>query len=128
MMDEPKGEKSEVRAQLNRLAANLKATLAAARRSPQLRRLQNELEEGLHEVQTRLKEALDEVATSPPLQRVRQEAQELAERARAGELEGQMRRELVQLLERLNRALEETHQSWEAVPEQDTKGEDQGSG
>ncbi len=105
---------SDVRAELNRLAANLKATLAAARRSPELRRLQQDLEQGLEEVQARLKDALQEVAASPAVRRARQEAEEIAARVRAGELEEGMRRELAQALERLNHALEQARRSWEA--------------
>jgi hypothetical protein len=88
------------------LGRNLKSILQAAWESEERRKLQQELETGLAELGRSLNQTVDDFKESPTGQRLRADAEDLRTRIRTGEIETEVRDDLLSVLRRVNVELE----------------------
>jgi hypothetical protein len=97
---------SDVTSEFRQLGQNLKELLQEAWESEERRKLQREIEAGLSELGKSLNQTVEEFKESPTGQRIKTEAEDLRGRIRSGELEGQLREDLLSILRRVNTELE----------------------
>ena len=95
----------EVSAELRELGRNLKNAAKAAWESEEGRRLQRELTTGFAALEAGLREAAGEFSASPAGQHVQSEVHDFSERVRAGQVEAQLRADLVSALRLVNAEL-----------------------
>ncbi len=100
-------EKSEgeVADELRELGRNLKNAARAAWESEEGRRLQRELSAGFAALEAGLREAASEFSASPAGQRAQSEVHDFSERVRSGQVEAQLRSDLVSALRVVNAEL-----------------------
>jgi hypothetical protein len=97
---------SDVTSEFRQLGQHLKEILQAAWESEERRKLQREIETGLSELGKSLNQTVEEFRESPTGQRIKAEAEDLQGRIRSGELESQLREDLLSILRRVNTELE----------------------
>lgn len=97
---------SDVTSEFRQLGKNLKEILEAAWESEERRKLQREIESGLSELERSLNQTIEELKESPTGKRIKEEAEDLRGRIRSGELEAQLREDLLSILRRVNTELE----------------------
>jgi HD-GYP domain-containing protein (c-di-GMP phosphodiesterase class II) len=97
---------SDVTSEFRQLGRNLKEILQATWESEERRKLQQEIETGLSELGRSLNQTVAEFKESPTGQRIKSEAEDLRGRIRSGELEAELREELLSILRRVNTELE----------------------
>ncbi len=102
MTNDPPPPENELVDELRNLGHNLKGMLQAAWASEERRKLQNEIQAGLVELQ----KTVADFAASPAGQRLKAEAQDLGGRVRSGQVESQLRNDLLAALRTLNAELE----------------------
>jgi hypothetical protein len=98
----PEGDLS---AELLELGHNLKLAAKTAWESEESRRLQQELKRGFAALEAGLREASSELASDETRQRVRGEAHDFSQRVRSGQIETQLRSDLLQALRTVNAEL-----------------------
>jgi|SRR5579859_3834624 len=103
----PEGDLS---AELRELGRNLKSAAKTAWESEESRRLQQELKSGLAALEAGLREASSELASAETRQRVRTEVHEMGERFRSGQVETQLRSDLLAALRTVNAELKKAAQ------------------
>jgi len=91
----------DLSAELLELGHNLKMAAKTVWESEESRRLQQELKQGLAALETGLREA----ASDETRQRVRDETHEFSQRVRSGQIETQLRTDLLQALRTVNAEL-----------------------
>jgi hypothetical protein len=96
----------DVTLEFRQLGQNLKEVLMAAWESEERRKFQREIETGLSELGRTLNQTIEEFKESPSGQRMKTEAEDLQGRIRSGELENQLREDLLSILRRVNTELE----------------------
>ncbi len=126
-MDEtnPPGGKStseDLAAEFRALGKNLKDLLRSAWQSPERARLQKEIENGLAEVTASLSQAFSEFEESPSGQRLKEEIQGLQTRLQSGELEKDLREQLLSILRKVNEEIAKTSPHTPPAEEQDNQG------
>src|SRR5690242_13513362 len=102
---------SDLSAELRELGHNLKAAAKTAWESEESRRLQQELKTGLVALEAGLREASNEFTSPETRQRVRAEVHEMGERFRSGQVENQLRDDLLSALRTVNAELKKASQS-----------------
>jgi hypothetical protein len=103
---------TDLASEFRRLGENLKEALRAGWDTEERRRLESEIETGLDAAATAIRGAAKEFSESPAGQRLREELHDLGERARSGELESRVRRDIVSALQAINRELEQAASTW----------------
>jgi hypothetical protein len=98
--------RSDVTSEFRQLGQNLKEVLQAAWESEERRKLQSEIETGLSELGRTVNQTVAEFKESPTGQRIQSEAEDLGSRIRRGELEADLREDLLTILRRVNTELE----------------------
>ncbi len=99
------------------LGENLTNLLRSAWESEERRKLQSEIESGLRELNTSLRQAANEFEQSPSGQKLKTEVNELRDRVRAGEVQEDLRQELVAVLQRINTELQKARRRQPSEPE-----------
>jgi hypothetical protein len=94
------------------LGENLLKTLRSVWESPEFRKLQQEMEEGLAQLGTTLKEETSSFKESPAGQQLRSDFEDLRQRVRSGELEAKAREELLNTLRMVNAELDRAASRW----------------
>ena len=84
------------------LGNNLKNILQTAWESAERKKFQQEIEAGLNEIGKSLNQAVTEIKDSPAGQQFKEDAHDLHERMRSGELESKARSELLSVLQQIN--------------------------
>ena len=112
--DSPPPE-NELADELRNLGQNLKGILQAAWESEERRKLQKEIQAGLAELQ----KTVADLAASPSGQRLKAEVQDLGERARSGQVEAQLRNDLLAALRTINAELEKAAKREKDTPPTD---------
>lgn len=107
--------------EFRKMGENLRDLLRSAWETEERKKLQAEIESGLSELNTSLRQAVSDFEQSPSGQKLKAEVQELRERVRAGEVQEDVRQELISTLQRVNAELEKAHQRRAGEPE--TSGE-----
>jgi len=103
----PEGDLS---AELRELGHNLKAAAKTAWESEESRRLQQEIKNGLVALEAGLREASGELSSTETRQRVRTEVHEMGQRFRSGQVETQLRSDLMAALRTVNAELKKASQ------------------
>ena len=96
----------DVAAEFSTLGKNLMTLLQSAWESEERKNLQREIEAGLAELGKTLNQAVSEFKESPAGNRLREEAEGLRARVRSGEVETQIRDDLLAVLRKINVELE----------------------
>ena len=102
----------ELKDELRNLGQNLVDALRATWNSPERRRLQDEVTAGLTDLTTTIKQEADHIQESPTGQRLRTEVDDLHQRVRDGEIENQLRTELLGALRIINQELQKVVGHW----------------
>jgi ElaB/YqjD/DUF883 family membrane-anchored ribosome-binding protein len=92
--------------EFRKLGDNLKNIFQSAWESAERKKLQQEIEAGLNEVGKSLNQAVSEIKESPAGQQLKEDARDLHERMRSGELESKARNELRSVLHQVNEELQ----------------------
>lgn len=106
----------EVSAELRELGKNLMNAAKAAWESEEGRRLQQELKTGFAALENGLREASSEFAKSEAGQRVRGEMHDFSERVRTGQVETQLRSDLLSALRLVNNELKKATRTADEPP------------
>ena len=93
---------SELAAELRELGRNLKNAAKTAWESEESRRLQQELKDGFAALEAGLRDTASELSRDETKQRVRQEARAFRERVCSGQVETQLRADLLAALRSVN--------------------------
>lgn len=88
------------------LGNNLKNFFQNAWESAERRKLQQEIETGLDELGKSLNQAFNEIKESPAGQQLKEDARDLHDRVRTGEVETKVRSELLTILHQVNAELQ----------------------
>ena len=121
-MSEEKHEHSNLRDEFRILGQNLKEMVNSAWESEERKKLQGELEEGMHELGNVLNELATNFQSGEMGQSIRREVDQISERVRSGEVENKARQEILKALKVLNSELEKASQKFsDADVEQDSK-------
>jgi hypothetical protein len=104
----PEGDLS---AELRELGRNLKTAAKTAWESEESRRLQQELKNGLDALEAGLRDASSELSNAETRQRVRTEVHDMGERFRSGQVESQLRSDLLTALRTVNTELKKASHS-----------------
>ena len=99
------------------LGMNLVNALRTAWESPERKKLQGELEEGLSGLATTLSSEIENFQESGTGQRLRSDAAELRDKVRDSKTEKKIRDELIKTLHIVNTELENTAQRWSPTEE-----------
>jgi len=105
---------SDVTDEFRTLAQNLVNTLNSAWESPERKKLQDEIEQGLEELTATLKRETDAFQESQTGQQIKEDVRELHQRVTSSETEGRIRQEILKVLRAVNSELEKTVQRWES--------------
>jgi len=100
----------EVSAELRELGRNLKHAAKTAWESEESQRLQRELKDGLAALEAGLRETASELSSSETKQRVKSEAHEFKERVRSGQVETDLRANLLAALRAVNAEIKKATQ------------------
>lgn len=112
MEDQPNSNSasSDVLEELRELGRNLKSMLQTMWESEERKKLERELETGLSEAYQSLSQAAHDFAETPTGKQLQSELKEIKERIRSGELETQVRNEILAALRAANAGLRKAAQ------------------
>ncbi len=110
-MDNPENP-SDIADQFRILGDNLARALHAAWESPERKKLQDEIREGLTDMAVVLKGEVNSFRQSPTGQRLESDIDELRQRVESGEAADQVRNEVLDVLKLINAELEKTASRW----------------
>ncbi len=99
----PEGELSS---EFERLGRNLKEAAKTAWESEESRKLQAELKSGLAALEAGLSEAAKEVTSGETGERLKTEVNDLGQRVKSGQVESQLRKDLLSALRTINSELQ----------------------
>ncbi len=102
----PERSASEIAEELRLLGKNLKEVMRAAWESDERKKFQQEIQAGLKDLGITINEVANDFNQSPAAQRVREEAADLRQRMRNGEVEARIRSEVINALRTVNSELE----------------------
>jgi len=105
MPDQARDE-SDLVGEFKQLTENLKAAMQAAWESPGRHQLQEDLKEGLEDMRRTFDQLASDFSKSETGQQLKTDLADLGDRVKSGELESQVRTELVSLLQRVNKELQ----------------------
>ncbi|MEW5873314.1 MAG: hypothetical protein AB1894_28905 [Chloroflexota bacterium] len=94
------------------LGKNLLEVIQAAWESPERRRVQQEIEQGLNELGNTLSVEAENFKTSPTGQQLKADVEELEQRIRSGETQAKIQQELLAVLQTANSELQKVIQKW----------------
>jgi hypothetical protein len=98
-------EQVRISDELKKLGQQLAQAVRSAAESEEMRKLRQELSEGLDEVRVELQEAFDQARESEEVARLRQQAERAVESIQTGEAQREIRQELAYTLQTLNEQL-----------------------
>ena len=107
-MDEDKQTENTISDEFRNLGQNLVNAMRGVWDSPERKRLQQEVEEGLAQLSKTVKMEVDTFNDSPAGQRLRTDVEDFRERVRSGEAEVKIREEILKVLRFVNSELEKT--------------------
>jgi hypothetical protein len=101
MTENPQPE-NDLTEEFRNLGKNLVEVLRTAWDSPERKRLQQDIEDGLNEVGSTLRKEVENFSTGPTGQQLKTDVEELGERFRSGEAQAHVRNELLGALQMAN--------------------------
>jgi hypothetical protein len=111
MTDQPTPEE-KLNEEFRSLGKNLAEALRAAWDTPERKRVQQELENGLNELSASLKREADNFSESQTGQQLKADIHDLGERFRTGEAQNQVHHELLSALKTVNAELQKVIAHW----------------
>lgn len=111
MSDQTENE-GDISEEFRTLGENLLKTLRTVWESPELKKLQQEIEAGLTQLGATLKEEASTFNESPTGQQLKSDFEDLRQRVRSGELETKAREELLNTLRLVNAELDKAASRW----------------
>lgn len=111
-MNTEKESEGNLSEEFRKLGKNLVDAAQSAWESPERKKLQSEIEQGLSEFQGAMKEEIDHWRESPTAQRVKADIEDVSERVRSSEIEKNIREELLVALRSANSELEKIASRW----------------
>jgi len=105
-------EPNELKDEFQKLGENLVGNLKALWEHPDAQEIRGEFKQGLHQLGDTINQLVNDFSESPTGQRFQEEAQDFGERVRSGEVEAQVREELVRALNTINAELEQVQKKW----------------
>ena len=124
-MDENAKSQDSLVEEFRNLGQNLIVTLRTAWESPERKLIQDEIEEGLSDLAVTFKQEAAAFRDSPTGQRIKSDAEGFHQRMRSGEVESQIRNELLNALRLINSELKKVSTSFSES--QDVSGTASGS-
>lgn len=109
--------------EFRKLGKNLADVLNSAWESPERKQLQQEIGEGLSDLAVTIRQEVQVFQESPTGQRVREEVEDIRQRIRSGEVEAQVRGDLISALQRINQELGKAASRWNTAQEEPEKHE-----
>jgi hypothetical protein len=97
---------SDLHDEFEQLGQNLKAAIKTAWESEESRKLQAELKSGVAALEAGLRQAAQEVTTGEAGQRFKSEVNDLGQRVKSGQVESQLRKDLLSALRTINSELQ----------------------
>lgn len=97
-----KAPEGDLSSEFERLGQNLKAAARTAWESEESRKLQAELKSGLAALEAGLKHAAQEMTTGETGQRLKADVEDLSQRVKSGQVESQLRQDLLAALRTVN--------------------------
>jgi hypothetical protein len=107
MTEKPEPEHT-IADEFRNLGLNLMSTMRAAWESPERRKLQQELEEGLTALAATIRMEANTFTESPAGQRIKTDFEDLQERVRTGEAETKAREEIIKAIRIINTEVKDT--------------------
>ncbi len=104
MSDQP--PESDLSSEFERLGRNLKEAARTAWESEESKKLQAELKRGLSALEAGLTSAAHEVKTGEAGQKIKAEVEDLGQRVRSGQVEQELRKDLLSALRTINGQLQ----------------------
>lgn len=123
MDDQPKAE-GGIADEFRNLGQNIIETLRAAWDSPERKKVQEEIEDGLDQLARTIRQESEAFVSSPTGQQLKSDLQDLNERVRSGEAEAKVREEVLKALRTINAELKKVTINWE----QPQQTQDSGTG
>lgn len=111
-MSDQTGNEGNLSEELRALGENLLKTLRSVWESPEFKKLQQEMEEGLTQLGTTLKTETTTLRESPAGQQLKSDFEDFRQRVRSGELEDKAREELLKTLRLVNAELDKAASRW----------------
>jgi hypothetical protein len=111
-MSEEQKSSSSLGQEFETLGKNIRNALQGAWGSEERKRLSEEIQKGLNEVGDALTKVADDLQQNETVQRVSSEVDEFADQVRSGEVAAKLREETIDVLQSLNKELEEWIQRW----------------
>ncbi len=111
-MDENSPSEENLADEFRTLGQNLVKSLNALWQSPQRKRLQDEIEDGLHTLMTTVKAEAAEFSQSPTGQRLKSDLEDLQHSLQNSQVEAKVRQELLKALRMVNAELEKMSAAW----------------
>lgn len=108
--------RSEIADELRNLGDQLKEIFRSAWESDERKKLSNEIDSGLKNLSDSLKQASDEFSQSPSGQNLKSDLQDFQNRLKTGEVENQLRNELLTALRTINEQLKKVSADIEKKP------------
>ena len=105
------------------LGKNISTIFRTAWESQERRDIQKEIEEGLNEIISSLNKAAVGFQESNTGQRLKQDISDLNRRFQNGEVEGKIRKDISEVLSKINRELENNTHRWTSKPDQESTSE-----
>jgi hypothetical protein len=121
-MSENKPPENDLAEEFRNLGKNLADALRTAWESPERKKFQQEIENGINEMGTTLSKEFGTFIESPTGQRLQSDVEDLGERLRTGEAQQRARDELLTALRRANIEIQRATERWNS-----SKSEQSGS-
>lgn len=120
-MSDDNGPQGDLADEFRTLGKNLAEAMRSAWESPERKRLQQEIETGLIELGTTLRTEFNTFNESSTAQRLKEDVQDLGSRMRTGQVQDQVRSELISVMRMVNLELQKATTRWtvaDSAPDQ----------
>jgi len=116
-MSENKPPENDLAEEFRKLGKNLAEAMRTAWESPERKKFQQEIEEGINTMGTTLRNEFGTFVESPTGQRLRSDVEGFGEHIRTGEAQQRARDELLAALKHANNEIQRATERWEAARE-----------
>ncbi len=113
-MSENKAPENDIAEEFRNLGKNLAEAMRTAWESPERKRFQQEIEDGINAMGTTLRNEFENFIESPTGQRLRSDVKGIGEQIRTSEAQQRAREELLAALQRANIEIQRATQRWDA--------------
>ena len=113
MSDNPQPEQSLV-GEFRRLGLNLVSALQAAWETPERKRFQDEMTQGLSDIGQTINREAEKLASSPTGKQIKTDVEQIGERIRSTETQEKVRSELLKALQTANSEIQNVIDRWSA--------------